>query len=113
MGVALFFPYAAAVLWVFKDIEGLGSSLGYMPVPILIAVYAIALRRRRPQVARGLWFVAVLLYVPLGFRTVDLQFCTTWPQGTHFLWHLINAAMLGWMIEVYPRHMLAGGGQQG
>tara|TARA_B100001093_G_scaffold477462_1_gene504734 strand:- start:131 stop:472 length:342 start_codon:yes stop_codon:yes gene_type:complete len=113
VGVALFFPYAAAVLWVFKDIEGLGSSLGYMPVPILIAVYAIALRRRRPQVARSLWFVAVLLYVPLGFRTVNLQLCTTWPQGTHFLWHLINAAMLGWMIEVYPRHMLAGGGQQG
>ena len=55
VGVALFFPYAAAVLWVFKDIEGLGSSLGYMPVPILIAVYAIGLHRRFPQVARGLW----------------------------------------------------------
>ena len=113
VGVALFFPYAAAVLWVFKDIEGLGSSLGYMPVPILIAVYAIGLHRRLPQVARGLWGGVLLLSVSLGLRTVDLQLCTTWPQGTHFLWHLINAAMLGWMIEVYRRHMLAGDGQQG
>ena len=111
--MALFFPYAAAVLWVFKDIEGLGSSLGYMPVPILIAVYAIGLQRRLPQVALGLWGGVVLLSVSLGFRTVEMQLCTTWPQGTHFLWHLINAAMLGWMIEVYPRHMLAGSGQQG
>jgi hypothetical protein len=24
--------------------------------------------------------------------------------GTHFLWHLLNAVMLGWMINVYVRH---------
>jgi len=29
------------------------------------------------------------------------------PMGTHFLWHLLNAAMLGWMIEVYARHIRA------
>jgi hypothetical protein len=29
------------------------------------------------------------------------------PLGTHFGWHLLNAVMLGWMIEVYRRHMLA------
>jgi hypothetical protein len=22
-------------------------------------------------------------------------------MGTHFLWHLLNALMLGWMINVY------------
>ncbi len=55
-----------------------------MPVPILIAVYAIGLHRRLPQVARGLWGGVVLLSVSLGLRTVDLQLCTTWPQGTHF-----------------------------
>jgi aspartyl-tRNA(Asn)/glutamyl-tRNA(Gln) amidotransferase subunit C len=29
------------------------------------------------------------------------------PLGTHFLWHILNGIMLGWMIEVYRRHMLA------
>jgi hypothetical protein len=28
-------------------------------------------------------------------------------MGTHFLWHILNGLMLGWMIEVYRRHMLA------
>jgi hypothetical protein len=41
-------------------------------------------------------------------RTLDEPFCATFPIGTHFLWHLLNALMLGWMIEVYRRHMLAG-----
>jgi hypothetical protein len=30
--------------------------------------------------------------------------------GTHFLWHILNALMLGWMIEVYRRHRLAAAG---
>lgn len=31
------------------------------------------------------------------------------PVGTHFLSHILNAAMQGWMIEVCRRHMLAKG----
>ena len=83
---------AVAVLWVFKDVDGLRSGLVYMPVPILIAVYAIALQRRLPQVALGFWGGVVLLSVSLGFRTVDLQLSTTWPMGAHFLWHFTNTA---------------------
>jgi hypothetical protein len=29
--------------------------------------------------------------------------------GTHLFWHLLNAVMLGWMIEIYRRHVLEGG----
>ena len=48
-----FFLYAAARLWVFKNVEGLGSCLGYMPALILIAFYAIGLQASLQQVARG------------------------------------------------------------
>jgi hypothetical protein len=51
-----------------------------------------------------------LLVVSLTFRSVDLTACGAWPVGTHFMWHLLNAAMLGWMIEVWRRHALDGGG---
>jgi hypothetical protein len=27
------------------------------------------------------------------------------PLGTHFLWHVLNGIMLGWMIVVYLRHL--------
>ena len=50
----LFIPYAAATVPLFQLVPGLGSSAGYAPVPLLIAAYAVALRRRNPPTARGL-----------------------------------------------------------
>lgn len=105
---ALFLPYAAATAPLFGMIPGLGSSAGYAPVPLLIAIYALLLRHRLPRVARGLAIGAGLLIASLIFRTIDEPLCGVVPFGTHFMWHILNATMLGWMIEVYRRHMLAG-----
>ncbi|MFP4451049.1 ceramidase domain-containing protein [Rhodosalinus sp.] len=109
LGVAAFFPYAVATVPLFQMVPGLGSSAGYAPVPLLILVYAVLLRRRLPQVARGLAIGAGLLIASLTFRTLDLPLCGVVPVGTHFMWHILNGLMLGWMIEVYRRHMLASG----
>ncbi len=103
-----FFPYAAALVPVFGAIPGLGSSAGYAPVPLLILVYGVLLRGRAPTVSRGLIVGAAILALSLTFRALDGALCRELPVGTHFLWHVLNAVMLGWMIEVYRRHMLAG-----
>jgi len=29
------------------------------------------------------------------------------PLGTHFMWHVLNAVMPGWMIELNRRHIRA------
>jgi hypothetical protein len=79
----------------------------YGPVPVLILLYAVLLRRRAPATARGLAMGAGLLMVALTFRSIDLALCSTVPFGTHFVWHLLNALMLGWMIEVWRRRMVA------
>lgn len=105
----LFFPYAALTLPVFRMVPGLGSSAAYAPVPLLIAIHALLLRRRAPATARGLGIGAAVLTVSITFRSLDEPLCALWPLGTHFVWHLLNATMLGWMIEVYRRHMLADG----
>lgn len=104
---ALFFPYAAVMVPVFGLVPGLGGSAGYAPVPLLIFIYAVLLRHRLPDVARGLAIGAGLLVLSLTARTIDEPLCTLWPMGTHFLWHVLNAVMLGWMIKVWTRHMLA------
>ncbi|MHC0053832.1 ceramidase domain-containing protein [Actibacterium sp. D379-3] len=101
---AAFIPYAAVTVPLFSRLPGLGSSAGYAPVPLLIGVYALLLRRRAPHTARGLGIGAGLLVLSLTFRTLDLPLCARLPLGTHFLWHLLNAILLGWMIEVYRRH---------
>ncbi|MFN4061813.1 MAG: ceramidase domain-containing protein [Paracoccus hibiscisoli] len=101
-----FIPYAALTVPLFQQVPGLGSSASYAPVPLLIGVYALLLRRRLPQVARGLATGAGLLIVSLTFRTLDQASCAVLPIGTHFMWHILNAIMLAWMIEVWRRHRL-------
>lgn len=105
-----FVPYAAATVPVFEALGVPGGSAAYAPVPLLILIFAGLLWRRAAATARGLAVGAAILVVSLSFRTLDMPLCGAFPLGTHFLWHLMNALMLGWMIEVYRRHMLAGGG---
>lgn len=105
LGVLGFFPFAALVVAVMRPV--LGGSAAYAPLPILIAVHALALRRRAPVTARGLALGAGLLGLSILLRGLDAPLCAVWPLGTHFAWHLLNAAMLAWMIEVYRRHSLA------
>lgn len=105
-GVALFIPYAGMMVPAFSLIPGLGSSAGYAPVPLLIYIYALWLRKQMPETARGLAIGASILVVSLTFRTIDLPLCDGFPLGTHFMWHILNGIMLAWMIEVYRRHVL-------
>ena len=52
----------------------------------------------------GLFVVPMVLILSLTFRTLDEPLCGLVPTGTHFVWHILNAVMLGWMIEVWLRH---------
>ncbi len=106
---ALFIPYVLVTVPVFQRIPVLEVSAGYWPVPLLIGVYAVLLRTRAPEVARGLWIGVGILVLSLAFRTADMAVCGSVPLGTHFMWHILNGLMLGWMIEVYRRHMVATG----
>lgn len=105
VAVVLFFPFAAIVSQAVAAMVGpLNGSVGYVPVPILIAGYALALRTRAPETARGLSIGAGILALSLVFRTIDPAVCDAIPLGTHFLWHILNGIMLGWMILVLVRH---------
>lgn len=101
LAAAAFVPASVLATRVIFAVAGpLNGSAGYLPVPVLIGLYALALARRAPVVARGLAAGAGLLAVSLVFRTIDAAVCPVLPWGTHVLWHLLNAAMLWWMIRV-------------
>lgn len=104
----LFVPYAAAMTMLFELLPFFEVSSFYWPVPVLIIVYALLLAFRQAATARGLAIGAVTLIVSLVFRSVDETVCAAVPVGTHFMWHILNGIMLGWMIEVYRRHMRPG-----
>ncbi len=104
VATALFIPYAAATVPIFQLVPGLGGSAAYAPVPLLILIYAFLLRRRFPETAAGLASGAAILIASITFRALDAPICVQFETGTHFMWHILNATMLGWMIEVYRRH---------
>ncbi|MCC5957468.1 MAG: hypothetical protein JJU07_15305 [Natronohydrobacter sp.] len=102
--VVAFLPYAAVFGWALGLIvPGLGANAAYLSVAVLIVAYGVYLRGS--ATGRGLLIGAGILCVSLGFRMLDGPICAVFPIGTHFLWHILNAVMLGWMIRVYCCHM--------
>ena len=91
----------------FDRIAFFTISAAYWPIPLLILGVAVSINGFAARTAQGLTLGAVILVISLTLRSVDQTWCTGFPLGTHFLWHLLNAVMLGWMIEVYRRHVLA------
>ena len=102
-----YFPFSVVVNWLTLPLSVLGSTRIYIPILILITLYSLILYKKFPYLSRGLAMGALLLTISMFARSVDLPLCETIPTGTHFLWHVINAIMLAWMIEVYRRHIIS------
>ena len=102
-----YFPFSVVVEWLTLPLSFLGSTRIYIPILVLITLYSLILYKKFPYLSRGLAMGALLLTISMLARSADLPLCETIPTGTHFLWHVINAIMLAWMIEVYRRHIIS------
>ena len=107
-GVILFLPYQFLVVSILSSIQFLGSSAQYVPVAILIFFYSALLHKSKSNLSRELFVGATILSLSIFARTIDEPLCLIVSVGTHFIWHILNAIMLAWMIEILRRHMLAG-----
>ena len=106
-GVILFLPYQFLVVSILSSIQFLGSSAQYVPVAILIFFYSALLHKSKTNLSRELFVGATILSLSIFARTIDEPLCLIVSVGTHFIWHILNAIMLAWMIEILRRHMLA------
>ncbi len=108
VGILLFFPVSAGISAVLTPLVGtLNGSMGYVPTLILMAAFAALLHARGHPAGRGIAIAAGLLFASLTFRTLDDQsaaLCEAFPLGTHFMWHVLNGTLLGWLIVVLARH---------
>ena len=99
LAVLLFIPYAFVMERVLGAVLGnLNGSIQYVPVLILIFAFGAVSKARETR--SGLWIGCLILAVSLLFRSIDQATCAVIPIGTHFLWHILNACMLGWMVLV-------------
>jgi hypothetical protein len=91
--IAMVVGYAAgaqALSWLAPP-RALNGSIGYLPA--LVAMVAMA-RVTHGRARRGLELAVMIFTMSLALRTIDLAACETFPVGTHFLWHLLNATVL-------------------
>lgn len=99
-----FVPLTVVLTPLFGLIPFLAISAFYWPVPLLIVVVGLLLRTRAPRFSRDILIGAGILIASLVARSLDELLCHAVPMGTHIFWHLLNAAMLGWMIEALRAH---------
>ncbi|MCF2869985.1 hypothetical protein L0664_02795 [Octadecabacter sp. G9-8] len=105
-----FVPFAIGITVIFQDVPFFSISSFYWSVPILLVVYAPFIGGKT---ARGFLIGAALLALSITVRSLDVALYDVWPLGTHFGWHILNAVMLGFMIDVYRRHMVEAPAIQG
>ena len=78
----------------------LNGSIDYLPA---LAALLIMLGVVPVTVRRTVALAAAVFVISLAFRTVDRAVCGTFPLGTHFIWHLLNAVVLFVLLRAATR----------
>jgi hypothetical protein len=81
----------------------LNGSGAYVPALIAGLAVAVAASLRHHAVSRYLFAASLILAASLVFRTVDQAVCSFLPIGTHYLWHVLNAVVLGIYLDAAIR----------
>lgn len=79
----------------------LNGSLIYGGALLFIGALAALHRRNERREPGILWLAFALFVVALACRSLDAWICPAWPLGTHFLWHLLNGAVLYLTTRAY------------
>jgi hypothetical protein len=107
LSAALLVTYAVAgqaLSWLAPP-RALNGSIDYAPALLALIVVAAAVRGLDSSaVSRpGLDLAVMIFTVSLALRSVDLAVCGVFPLGTHFVWHLLNAAVLYVLLRTMIR----------
>lgn len=77
----------------------LNGSLQYLPVVLVLLSFSMIATLMNHGIKRHLWLATGLFAVALIFRTIDIAVCTTFPIGTHFIWHLLDGALIAVLLH--------------
>jgi hypothetical protein len=71
-----------------------GATAGYATYLVALVAIAALLAGKDSRTAMRLAAAGAVFVLALVFRSIDQAVCSTFPYGTHFLWHLLNAVVL-------------------
>jgi hypothetical protein len=84
--------------------SAMSPTFGYLPAFVALVVCGALLALRRHPAGFWLLGTGALFAASLTFRSLDAPLCDTYAVGTHFMWHILNAAVLGLLMLAYLRH---------
>ncbi|MEM7497073.1 MAG: ceramidase domain-containing protein [Pseudomonadota bacterium] len=79
----------------------IGGSVSYVPALLMLLAVGTWLWRQGHEAGRNLIIGAGIFACSLTFRALDQQLCDVFPGGTHFLWHILNGTLLGFLIYTF------------
>ncbi len=83
----------------------LNGSVGYIPAALaMLFVGLLCLSGKARKPGRALLLAASTFALSLFFRSIDSAACPAVPMGTHFLWHVLNALVLGILMRAAIAH---------
>ncbi len=84
--------------------RSLNGSEGYFPALALLGGSALFLGLLGKAAARPIAIATVIFAASLTARTVDAGICPYIPVGSHFIWHLLNGAMIAVLLSTLLHH---------
>lgn len=86
--------------------DALNGTMMYVPTYlVLLFVAAVSFAKSNPAFGTLVKVIAVWT-ISLTFRTMDMGWCSAFPFGTHFLWHLMNAWVLYQLLMILTHKVM-------
>ena len=70
------------------------GSYRYLPALLALIAMACGAVKREGLSSSPLIAAAAIFVIAITLRSLDMAWCAFWPWGTHFIWHMLNAAVL-------------------
>lgn len=83
----------------------LNGSLQYLPALLVLMGFAAVTLVHRHPARYNVTAAAITFLLSLAFRTIDLTTCAITGIGTHFMWHILNGVMVGFLLQTLIRHL--------
>ena len=82
----------------------LNGSVGYLPAAAALFAISAVMFQASHRAAGHMAGAGLLFLTSLTFRTLDNAVCASFPLGTHFVWHALNAVLLYLLLRIGTDH---------
>jgi hypothetical protein len=76
----------------------------YLPTLFFLSAAGIGIWRTDSDAGKAFFTAAGLFVLSFTARTIDMPLCSTVPIGTHYFWHIFNAAVLFLLVRTLILH---------